>query len=203
MRDIFNLEPTTAILRDDPYIASYPHLLDYFGSKARIAVCDVVCGAHMVYGWMPTVLELYPDVERCDLAAAADLLTKAKAGVPLAGKEIEALAALVNNSLVGTSKLLHFVAPTRYAIWDSKVFSFIHEKRSHNYRVNNVAAYQSYLSLLRDLAKRPEFPAFHVSVNRKIGYQVSPMRALEVVMFLNAPTYGANPPFQRTACGDR
>ena len=66
----------------------------------------------------------------------------------LSGTEIADLATLVNNSLVGASKLLHFVAPNTYSIWDSKVFSFVHEKRPHNYRVNDVGAYQGYLALL-------------------------------------------------------
>jgi hypothetical protein len=188
MRDVFKLEPTTTIFHDDPYIASYPHLLDYFRSKGKIEVSEVVCGSHMVYGWMPTVLELYPDVEEgTDLAAAARLLMKAKAGDVLDGKEIGSLAGLVNNSLVGASKLLHFVAPRTYAIWDSKVFSFVHEKPPHNYRVNNVRAYQDYLQVLGELAKRLEFQPFHASVNKKVGYDVSAMRALELVMFLNAP----------------
>ena len=83
MRDVFQLEPTTAILPDDPYVAAYPHLLDYFGSKSTIQVRDVVCGSHMVYGWMPTVLELYPDPGVFDLTAAADMLNRAKAGATL------------------------------------------------------------------------------------------------------------------------
>jgi len=189
MRDIFQLEPNTAVLPDDPYVASYPHLLGYFNSKSQIDVRDVVCGAHMVYGWMPTILGLYPD-EGLNLVAAADLLTKAKAGAMLDVEEIGSLAALVNNSLVGASKLLHFVAPNSYAIWDSKVCSFVHEKRPHNYRVNSVTAYQEYLVLLGNLAKRSEFPHFHTSVVKKVGYQVTAMRALELVMFLNAPVYG-------------
>ena len=136
MRDVFELEPGTEILADDPYIASYPHLLEFFEPKNSFTVGDVVCGAHMVYGWMPTILELYPDAERCDLQAAGDMLTKAKQGLRLEAWEIDALAGLVNNSVVGASKLLHFVAPQTYAIWDSKVYAFVHERRPHHYRVN-------------------------------------------------------------------
>ena len=76
------------------------------------------------------------DAERCDLQAAGDMLTKAKQGLRLEAWEIDALAGLVNNSVVGASKLLHFVAPQTYAIWDSKVYAFVHERRPHHYRVN-------------------------------------------------------------------
>lgn len=191
MRDVFELEPGTEILADDPYIASYPHLLEFFEPKTSLTVADVVCGAHMVYGWMPTILELYPDAERCDLQAAADMLTKAKQGLRLEAWEIDVLAGLVNNSVVGASKLLHFVAPQTYAIWDSKVYAFVHERRPHHYRVNSAQIYVDYLNELATLAQRPEFSRFHASMNEKVGYPVSPLRALELVMFLNAPIYRA------------
>lgn len=190
MRDIFALEPATQILADDSYVVSYPYLLEYFSSKPSLNAGDVVCGAHMIYGWMPTILELYPEQGKNDLDAAAQTLTKAKAGSALSDTEIEALATLVNNSLVGASKLLHFVAPNHFPIWDSKVYSFAHEKRPHHYRVNSVETYKQYVALLNDLANRPEFPALHVSVQTKLGYNVSPLSALELVMFLNAPVYG-------------
>lgn len=189
MRDVFALERTTQILPDDPYIASYPHLVGFFASKDSFVPGDVVCGAHMVYGWMPTVLELYPDPDGTDLVAAATLLTRAMSVGRLDRSEVESLAALVNNSLVGASKLLHFVAPARFAIWDSRVYSFVHEERPHNYRVNNVARYFDYLERLRSLKDSPEFKPFHKSVEAKLGYEVSPLRALELIMFLNAPVY--------------
>ena len=187
MRDIFSLEPITQILTDDSYVVSYPYLLDYFSSKQSFSAADVVCGAHMVYGWMPTILELYPSLGETDLDAAAEVLTKAKEGKDIASSEVEALAILVNNSVVGASKLLHFAAPNHFPIWDSKVYSFIHEKRPHFYRVNSVETYLQYVSLLKCLEKRPELPDLHKSIQKKLGYKVSPLRALELVIFLNAP----------------
>lgn len=189
MQDVFLLQQTTEVLQDDSYVASYPYLLKYFSSKTSFAPEDVVLGAHMAYGWMPTVLELYPEPGN-DLVTAAELLTKAKAGSALTATELESLAALVNNSLVGASKLLHFVAPDHYAIWDSRVYSFFCEKRPHSYRVNNVETYKEYIKSLNDLRYRVEFPDFHKSVQKKLGYVVSPLRALELIMFLNAPVYG-------------
>lgn len=190
MRDVFDIEPATKILADDAYVVSYPHLLEYFSSKQLLDAGDVVRGAHMVYGWMPTILELYPEQGKDGLDAAAQTLVKARTGKELDDQEIEGLASLVNNSLVGASKLLHFVAPAHFPIWDSKVYSFVHEKRPYHYRVNSVDAYKKYVQLLKELAKKPQFQDFHGSVQKKLGYSVSPMRALELVMFLNAPVYG-------------
>jgi hypothetical protein len=189
MRDVFDLERTTEILRDDPYVAAYPHLVDFFATKPAFEPGDVVCGAHMVYGWMPTVLELYPDPNGTDLIASAALLERARKDGKLGEGEVAHLVALVNNSLVGVSKLLHFVAPTSFAIWDSRVYSFVHEERPHNYRVNNVAKYFDYLERLRSLKDSLAFNPFHKSVKTKLGYEVSPLRALELIMFLNAPVY--------------
>lgn len=186
MRDIFALEQATKISPDDSYVVSYPYLLEYFSSKSSLVAGDVVRGAHMIYGWMPTVLELYLGHDRFDLDAAAQTLTKAKTGSSLSDKEIEALAALVNNSLVGATKLLHFVAPNNFPIWDSKVYFFVHNKQPHHYRVNNVESYRQYVALLNDLTNKPDFPMLHDSVQKKLGYYVSPLRALELIMFLNS-----------------
>ena len=57
------------------------------------------------------------------------LLNKAKSGNLLNSEELEIVKKCVNNSLVGTSKLLHFINPSIYAIWDSKIFRNITEKK--------------------------------------------------------------------------
>ena len=196
MQNVFLLEPTTTVQSDASYIASYPHLVEYFSDKAKISPGDVVRAAHMAYGWMPTILDLYPASNKLDLASASMLLTKARDKGFLQPAEISALAGLVNNSLVGASKLLHFVAPNSFAIWDSKVYSFVHEKPPYHHRVNAVDAYVAYLELLAQLAARQEFGNFHASIQQKIGYAVSPFRALELVMYLNAPAMRANNSFK-------
>ena len=141
MTDVFDLEPHTCVRQDDSYILSYPHILSYFSGKTTFDAADMVCGTHMVYGWMPTVLELYPETPNDDLAAGATILTKAKDTGVLSDEEITSLASLVNHSLVGASKLLHFVKPDCFAIWDSKIYAFVFQKKPHNYRVNEVAAF--------------------------------------------------------------
>jgi hypothetical protein len=79
---------------------------------------------------------------------------------------------------------------TTFAIWDSKIYAFIFQKRPHNYRVNEVGNYRRYQSVLSTIRRDSRFEAFHASVNTKIGYGVSPLRAIELVMFLNAPVIG-------------
>ena len=186
MRDVFELEPKTNIPRDNSYIVSYPYLLAYFQSIDEFSERDFVCGAHIVYGWMPTVLGLNPGKLPIALQLGAELLTLSKQTGQLTDIEIEQLAGLVNNSLVGASKLLHFTAPNEFAIWDSKIYSFVFDEKAHNYRVNQLIKYRDYMSRLDQIKRLPGFQAFYESVKSKMGYEISPLRAIELVMFLNS-----------------
>jgi hypothetical protein len=189
MPDVFELEKRTRILANDSYVLAYPHLLSYFSPIADFSAADFVRGAHMVYGWMPTILDLHSD-SNVNFQKVADLLTTAKRSGALTDSEIEMIAALVNNSFVGASKLLHFVVPDSFAIWDSKIYSYVFNERPYNHRVNQVSKYRFYLNLLDMLTKDKRFGNFHESVNRKLNYEVTQIRALEIVMFMNAPILG-------------
>lgn len=62
-------------------------------------------------------------------------------------------------------------------------------KRDITSESNNVSKYRHYLGLLTRQEGDGGFSEFHLSVNNKIGYEVSPFRAIELIMYLNAPTY--------------
>jgi hypothetical protein len=186
MKDIFKLEPKTDIPKNSSYVVSYPHILSHFQTIDAFSERDFVCCAHIVYGWMPTVLSLNPGNLPISLQRGAELLTQSKRKGKLTDNEVEQLRNLVNNSLVGASKLLHFSAPNQYAIWDSKIYSFVFEEPPHNYRVNQLVKYREYMSLLEDTKKTQGFEAFHESVISKVGYDISPLRAIELIMFLNS-----------------
>lgn len=186
MKDVFELEPNTEIPRDNSYIVSYPHILDHFQSITEFSKRDFVCSAHIIYGWMPTILTLNLGNSPINLQRGAELLTQAKRTGQLADNDIEQLARLVNNSLVGVSKLLHFTTPNGFAIWDSKIYSFVFEETPHNYRVNQLVKYREYMSRLDEIKRRQGFQAFHESVKSKVGYEVGSLRAIELVMFLNS-----------------
>jgi hypothetical protein len=187
---VFALEPVTEIPRTS-YVLSYPHVLSYFQSRDPLDATDLVRGAHMIYGWMPTVLELFPEPGRIDLDRGAELLTRARCDGSLTDPEIADLVALVNNSLVGTSKLLHFVAPEHFAIWDTRVCRFVFPGLPTASRVTKIGCYRTYLSELERLRGESPFPGFHRSVNAKLGYPVSALRAIELIMFLNTPALTA------------
>ena len=83
------------------------------------------------------------------------------------------------------SKLLHFVNPEVYAIWDSRVCKFLTGK-SHKQKVENIELYWSYLDLCMRVSSHPEFDEVHRKFKRKIGYSISPLRTVEQIMFISS-----------------
>lgn len=187
MSDVFEAEAATVVDPNQSYIRAYRHMLSSLEALDEFAESDFIRAAHMVYGWMPTILEIYAD-QPLTVAQGAALLTKAKKDGVLSHVELGQLAQLVNHSMVGASKLLHMVNPAAFPIWDSRIYGFVHGQTAHQYRVNNVSAYEHYMLILGELQKDRRFVELRASVNRKMGYPVTALRALEVVMFLNSDT---------------
>lgn len=177
------------------YATSYRQLLKIGAST--IDETAFVQAAHMVYGWMPKVLNLGKGEHPFTSQEAAAILEKVRrSGYALSDDELLRLKATVGNSIVGLSKLLHFVSPEQYAIWDSRVYAYVRYvaqpgwnlKVNHD-DVNNTARFKHYMNGLRSLVVNPEFNAVHEQVNRDMGYPVSKLRAAEVLMYANPPSF--------------
>jgi hypothetical protein len=135
-------------------------------------------GRAPAYGWLPTILELHPESPNIGLAGVARLLARAKRDGVLTNDEIDSLASVVNNSLVGASKLLHFVAPEHFAIRDSRIYAFVFERKPSHHSIRQVERYRDYLDILTEIRGDPRFPEFHRSVDDKVGYRVSALRGV-------------------------
>lgn len=168
----------------DPYLRAYPSLLRFLSSKPVLTGDDFICAAHMAYGWMPKILSL-GDANPDDLAS---VISRARSTGKLSDEELSALRAATNNRLVGASKLLHFAAPNSFAIWDSWTHLFVFKKKPQGDQMKDIGRYRTYMETLRELERSPDFPEFHAAINRRIGYDVSGLRALELVMFQLART---------------
>lgn len=184
MRDVFELERTTNIPAGS-YILSYPYILSYFESHDPLSVADFVRGAHIVYGWMPKVLKLHTQPPNLTLAQAASLLESARTQGTISDEHLCNLVRVINNSLVGTSKLLHFVRPDIFPIMDSNVYRFVFEEKP-NGGIKDVPKFQEFVRRVNAIRSEARFRDFHSSVNFKVGYEVSEPRAVELIMFLNA-----------------
>lgn len=108
----FKIEPDIDVNQKSYYI-SYLEFLEHFKRITEFKKHDVIVGIHLIYGWMPTICHLKSE----DSAEAATILNKVKKGEPLlTEKELDRLKNVFNNSIVGTSKLLHFISPENYPI---------------------------------------------------------------------------------------
>ena len=185
MERLFADERHTTIDRTNSFVISYPYFIDYFASKTSLSVADLVIGSHIAYGWMPTMLEIYTRNPNEDLNTGAEILNRVRNRVMIDDEDFNFLSRLINNSLVGVSKLLHFINPNDYSIWDSRVYSYLFQEKAHNYRVNKIENYRKFIQKCIEIRSHPRFRGFYVSVNQKMGYEISELRAIEVIMFLN------------------
>ena len=162
----------------DSYVQTYENFIEHFKNIDELKWHDLVIGSHLVYGWMPTIINLnYEDQEK-----AVQILNSAKKGKDLGVEELLVLKKTINNSLVGASKLLHFINPEKYAIWDSRIYRFVTGNKSQ-YGIDKPENYLLYLKGLKEISKAPKYSVFHKQVSSKFNYQITPFRAIEIVMF--------------------
>jgi hypothetical protein len=165
--------------KDHSIHRSYQHFISFYAQKDSLTEHDIVIGAFFTYGWMPTMLDL-----RGDLRSTIEILNRVKAdGIRPTTKEIKSIAANINGSVVGTSKLMHFIRPDVHAIWDSRVYRYLHQKRPYIYRLEAPDIYAGYLDLIVRLSQDTRFPSLKKNLETQIGYEVSDNRVAEYVMY--------------------
>lgn len=159
------------------YEVSYPEFLEYFRAVPSLTKHHLIIAANFSYGWMPTILDFRSDA----YDDAVGYLERARQSDDLEPHELFALSRLVNNSMVGASKLLHFASPSNYAIWDSRVAKYL--GASPILGVRSGEQYAAYNDCCRSICGRPEASTVADRVGEVIGYRVHPMRAIELVMY--------------------
>jgi len=176
--DIIDFERRLTLNRDDTYLRSYPEIVLFFKEISKLDEGKLIVGALLTYGWMPTI----PTLNFDQLESIVPLFDRVRKNNELDQDDLLKIKAFINNSLVGVSKLLHFNNPRQYPIWDSRICKHVYGK-AHQYIVNNVANYFEYRQLCYDLTSEPQFHWVHSSIEDKLGYSVSPYRAVELVIF--------------------
>ena len=163
------------------YTESYKHFLAFFENVTEIKSHHLVIGANIAYAWMPRVLVFQSD----DYETCAKVLNDASEKERISEDKIKTLVKLVDSSLVGTSKLLHFVNPKVYAIWDSQVCKFISGNNGKN-AYDKIENYLAYLKLCKKISAHERYADIHKQMEKHTGYEISAMRAIEQIMFLNS-----------------
>ena len=164
------------------YIKSYESILDFF-NDIELNENSLIQGAHMVYGWMPRIL----NITKHDLETQNVLLSLKKINKEIDEANLNVIIKFMNNSNVGASKLLHFMYPKKYPIWDSQICEIILGK-SHHLKVQNTPNYISYCEAIQNLIN--ELPKnlknFKKEFEKIFKYQISNVRAAELMLFLTA-----------------
>lgn len=166
------------IKEDDSYLNSYQEFIDYFEKIEEIEKHHLVISSHFVYGWMPTILNLKLN----NLDEILPILNQAKTDKLLDKDDLKKLRFSINNSAVGITKLLHFINPEIYPIWDSKIYKYW----SGNKTISGIDKPENYLEFIRQInkiTKHKDFEDIHNIIESKLQYKVSPVRALELLIF--------------------
>lgn len=164
----------------DNYFQSYPHFLNYFKNLDSINLENIFIGISFTYSWMPTILK---SIKLENSEKVISILNDVKIGKQLNEEQLYILKVSFNNSLVGTSKLLHFINPNQYAIWDSRVFRFLNNEEPHKYKLEKPNVYIEYLKFIENLKSEKTFGTFYELMKQKVGYEITEYRALELAFF--------------------
>jgi hypothetical protein len=170
----------TAIQQRSDFI-SYPEFLKYFKNLDEITKHNLVIGINFVYGWMPTIFDFRSD----NFDEAIKILNKAKNGTELITEDdLKLLKGLFNNSLVGSTKLLHFINPDKYAIWDSRVYRYLTNNNNYN-QIENCNNYLDYLTFCQELINQEGFSLLKNQIEESVGYLMTPFRIADLIMYSN------------------
>ncbi len=160
------------------YLFSYPHLIDHVSGFQRLTMTELIAANAMVYGLMPTAMNFRQgDPE----ALVGPLNALRDSGQRLNSAQFATLRSVLNNSVSGTSKLLHVLRPDIYPIWDSRINRFLHGDDRNS---NSLEKYRDYLADFDRVAAGPDFEPLRASLERKLGYGVTAARAFEMIMYL-------------------
>jgi hypothetical protein len=184
--------PVVTDLRSHTYLSTYPEILALV-QEEEIQAPQFKQLALMVYGWMPRVLR----IDSAHFSLALQAANAAKHAMPEDFEHIP-IQHVANclHSMVGASKLLHFINPNVFPIWDSKIQAF----RGLPNGNNDMANIESYLEYVRDVhlvVGEEGFDEFYAQysiahANRLNHsnieeYQVGHLRAIEASAFELAP----------------
>lgn len=194
--DLNDIQPAIALLNNNPpvkelrshtYLSTYPVILAIGDLQNVVGPFDFKHLALLVYGWMPRVLRidqahLNRAVTACNTAQNATVDTDVSTVI----RDI----ARCLHSVVGASKLLHFINPDIFPIWDSKIQRF---RNPENSNMQNIQLYLEYKEDVHTIINNPLFPDFfhnfsaaytnRLAHSNIAPYEIGHMRAVESAIF--------------------
>lgn len=175
------LLPRVATPANRAYLRSYREFVRHAQALKPIDEGAVILVAGLVYSWMPRTLRLGGPT---DIAAAAEILELARRKANFTPRAFDGLSTALGASPVAASKALHFFHPELYPIWDSRVWRAL-DWHSSEVRANAGVRYVAYADLVSGAGELAEFLPVHTQVEQTVGYPISRIRALELLLFLS------------------
>jgi hypothetical protein len=170
-------EAIQCIDASEQYLRTYPQLLRSTALLAKEMGEDALPAiAHMAYGWMPTILKKFSD-SQSDIVGPA---TGCRSFEEASGLIQSLDDSPINNSWVGMSKVLHFVNPDFFPIWDSRVAKHFDLKIT---QVNKKNHFLEYLSFIAKHRNKDAVKKVQEAFVKEAGYSVSDVRACEFILF--------------------
>ncbi|MGJ8735396.1 hypothetical protein [Zobellia laminariae] len=166
------------VLSSYTYKRTYLEIITFFQEVNTLKESHLILFAQIIYGSMPTMVNINLENKEKVLI----ILSKARNGITITFDEIEIIKEYINNSLVGTSKLLHFLNPKTYAIWDSRIHRYITGKQT-SYGIGNIKTYIAYLNKVRDISAMDGYTELHQKIAMNFDYIIEPSRVMEIIMF--------------------
>jgi hypothetical protein len=177
-RGITGLDETLTVSRttSGTYRYTYDRYVQHFKEKRNNALTeqDLFIGFAFAYSWMATIKQLDPALTVVSSAVSAlnklHALRPADLGVtaydPMAvdPEKVENLATMIEpirhflGSVVGTSKMLHFVNPEVFPIWDAVIHRYCRMPEQTGV-ADSLKVYAQYTFMIHRLVNHPDFDA--------------------------------------------
>ena len=171
---------------NDRYLHHYPVLLKGIADLLPLDISRLSLAGSAVFSWMPTQMNLDHRGLKESLNVINNLPDK-----PLSQKSLELLAStfatIGGKSVVAASKVLHFVYPREFPIFDRIIAQKIGIAANGGEAADN---YLNYREVLSDLLQNDDAVSACNEVRDRLstsGYfhEISDMRAVELILFLS------------------
>ena len=172
--------------QNNQLLTTYGPMLEFAKrNKDEFDVTTLIGLAHMAYGWMPTMIQNITIVHNF-------IEWKKQIDIGFIDKPfLKEITKLTNNSIVGASKLLHFLNPEMYPIYDSRVYKTISEKEKHNLS-KDYDNYIQYTNRLRNIINDTNNLSKMSKIEEKLIHKnfipanCSKIRILEICLYASA-----------------
>ncbi len=171
---------------NDRYLHHYPLLLKGIADLLPLDISRLSLAGSAVFSWMPTQMNLDYRGLKESLNVINNLSDQ-----PLSQKSLELLAStfatIRGRSVVAASKVLHFIYPREFPIFDRIIAQKIGMAPNGG---EAAASYLNYREVLSDLLQNDDVVSACNEVRHRLsasGYfhEISDMRAVELVLFIS------------------